>query len=353
MADPSDPIGAFAPSSLPPSGRISVREAAAFVLERLVRVSMGPITLLLGASLLGIRDRETLVAAAAFGTVMWLPTTALLFRLTFFPRPADPGMLDHTDRPVSVRDLRLLLRTHLVEHLLGTLPLMLLVAATHRLLDPRVAGLVALAGTTFVVWRILRVVLHVAIQDAELDAVVGQQRRAIARLGFLSPLPGFGDAGWMVLARARFRDGDPAGAVDALDHVRRSDWRIAGLRAQMGIAVLPLEELERTRDELAAGDPEQASIALVIDGMLKLRRGLPLEPRHVDHFTALPEGEPRRLGALLVAAHEAPTDPSGAAARLRSAGVDRARLEAMRGNWPEVAARIAPLLPEERPGRVR
>ncbi|MCA9495036.1 MAG: hypothetical protein KC621_34145 [Myxococcales bacterium] len=330
-----------------------MREASAFVLDRLVRVSMGPITLLLGATLLGIRDREVLVAAAAFGAAMWLPTTALLFRLTFFPRLADPGMLDRSDRPFSVSDLRLLLRTRLAEHLLGTLPLLLLVTATQRLLDVWVAGLVALTGTTSVVWRMLRVFLDIAVQDADLDTAVGQHRRAIARLGFLSRLPGFGDPGWMVLARAHFRDGNPAGSVDALNHVRRSDWRIAGLRAQMGIAVLPEEELERTRDELADGDPEQASIALVIDGMLRLRRGLRLEPRHVEHFNTLPEGEPRRLGALLVAADEAPTDPGAAAARLRSAGIDRARLEAMRGNWPAVAARIEPLLPEPPPGRVR
>jgi hypothetical protein len=147
-----------------------------------------------------------------------------------------------------------------------------------------------------------------------------------------------------LLARARFRDGDAAGALAALDGIRdRDGWRVPALRAQMGVAVIGTDEVRRVAASLRE-DRDTAFVAVLLEALADLHDGRDdrVLAREAD-LLAVPPGEPRRMGAVLVAAALAARDPARARSLLRSASWDPGRTASLERTWPPVGARLGAL----------
>lgn len=332
------PAGPAGPAAGPPW-----REAAAFGLTRIFVLVVGPAMFALVPSLLGAGSVRNAALGAAVGMALWVPSSFVLFRLLFFPAPADPGLHDGAGRPVSARDLRLGLGARAAEHVLGTAPLLLLVPYAWRAFATPWAVGTSVAVTAWVAWREVVHAGQVLVEDADILLHSGLVDEALARVTLAARwFPRTGDAGAIVLARARFRTGDARGAVAALDAVRdRSAARADLLRAQMGVDFLPDPEIEAAIAK-ADADPELRLVAHVLRALRCLRDGAPYPEELV---LALTDGctDARGLPCLLAAAGLAQRSPARAAALLE--GWSAREWSGVTRSWPAVARALAPVAP--------
>lgn len=334
-----EPTGPFAPprAADPSAPGPDVREIVAFFLVRVFVFVIGPAMFALVPLLLGFATVGAAAVGAAVGALLWAPSSFLLFRILFFPSPPDPGLFDASGRPASARDLRVGLAARAAEHVLGTAPLLLLVPYAWRAFEPALAGVVSAAVLGWVVWRELVHAGGVLVEDAEILLHTGHAGEALARADLATRwLPRTGDAGRMVLARARFRAGDPRGAVAALDPIRnRAGLHADLLRAQMGVSFLPADEVEAAR-AAAARDPETAPVADVLDALARLHRGDVVPETLLARLEAA-DADGRPLAGILVASARASTDPVAARAVLARRGGDPAERRHLAAAWPAVA----------------
>lgn len=357
MADapltPAD--GPFAPPEEPsaPSGP-EPREVVAFLLVRAFVLAVGPAMFALVPMLVGVLDLRWAAVGALVGAALWAPSSLLLFRILFFPGPPDPGLFDATGRPACARDLRLGLAARAVEHVLGTAPLLLLIPYGWRTFEPALAGVVSLAVVGWVVWRELVYAGGVLVEDAEILLHTAHPEEALARVSLATRwLPRTGDAGRLVLARARFRTGDARGAVAALDAVRdRRAIHADLLRAQMGVVFLPREEV-RAVQEAAARDPETAPVADLLAALVLLHDGAALPEPLLARLERAGEAEGRSLARLLAAAAKAERDPEGARALLAERPRDPSELRHLSAAWPAVGRALETLDHDDAGGTIR
>ena len=334
------PLSPFAPpptTPVAPAGGPPLREVVTFFLVRVFVLVVGPAMFGLVPALLGFSTPRAAAVGAAVGFGLWVPSSSVLFRLLFFPGPPDSGLLDAAGRPVAARDLRLGLFARAAEHVLGTAPLLLLVPYAWRAFEPAVAIGLSAVVLGWVGWRELHHAGKVLVEDAEILLHTGQVTEALARTGFATRwLPRTGDSGALVLARARFRTGDAPGAVEALERIRdRAAYHAELLRAQMGVAFLPRDQVEQAR-AAAAADPDTALVADILRALVLLHDGRQVPEDLLQRLSA-EEHHGRGLPRLLAAAGRAANDP--AAGRRLLAGWDRdeAELAAMAKAWPAVA----------------
>jgi hypothetical protein len=341
VADPD--LSPFAaPAVGAPAPGVAWREVLAFAATRAFVLVVGPAMFSLVPALLGVASTRNAAVAAAIGVAAWAPTSAVLFRLLFFPAAPDPGLTDAGGRPVALRDLRVGLVTRAVEHVLGTAPLLLLVPYAWRAFEGAPAVVASVAVTGWVLWRESVHAGRVLVEDAELLLQGDAPSEALKRVSFACRwLPRTGDPGAVVLARARFRTGDARGAVEALDAVRdRRSTRAGLLRAQMGVAFLPRAEVESAVAE-ADADEELALAAAVLRALVVLHDGGRLPPdvrAALDGACAAQPGLP----CLLAAADVARTDV--ATARRLLEGWTEREWGPLLAAWPGVAAALGPAL---------
>lgn len=338
----SDP---FAPPTLESNvDRSALQLAIRFLFGRIVRVGLSPLVLALCAGLaLGLEGAQ-IATAWLFSLAMWVPSSAVLFRVTFFPSPPDPWLVAEDGAPRSARDLRASARIAVSEDLLGSLPLLWLsVWIGQNLPIPRwMAALFVLLALSVVLYRAARAALALLLHEAALDIGGGYERAARARLERLLSWIRRSDYGWFLLARARFRDLDLDGALDALDHIRSPDrWAVEAMRTQMAIARIDPEEARAHAARIRVHHP---SIAMAIELLAWIHEGRISEAAaEVDKLAALPVGEARSMIALLVAAALAGNDPTRARTVLTEEGYTLPRAMALARCWPAVAMRLAVL----------
>jgi hypothetical protein len=349
------PVGALAafqaPAARAPSDPRLLRRAIRFTADRALRLLGSAVAVPTFAFVLwGPLDRWGMLSALGVAAVLWLPTTAILFRSVFLPSPPDPWLVDDDGRPLSSRDLRATVRATAAEFLLSVVPFVLLLPFVLQAIAVPVPGGMVVGVTLglllVVVLRDGRHVLSLWLDDVAIDLAAGLHERAVRRLERLERMPWFrrSDNVRHLLARARFRLGDPAGALAALDDIRdRDGWRVPALRAQMGIAVLGADEVRRTAASMRE-DPDAAFVGLLLEALADLYEGR--ADRVLERESELlevPIGEPRRMGTVLVAAALAEQDPVRARALLRAASWDPARVESLERTWPPIGRRLASL----------
>ena len=197
-AEPEPPEGsddsAFAPprgASGPPS--VGWGRASWYLRTRVLRLAAAAAIWGLWANLwwpgTGFRS---LLAGAAAGIALWLPTTAILFRVVFYPGEPDPRVADIRGDPVNPEDHRWTYRVLAAEHVLGAVPLMLFAAWAMPMVAaemPLWAGLlvVAFVGAG---WQLLRAIRSVLLNEWMIELALGRPDRAMSWLRVLRWLPG-------------------------------------------------------------------------------------------------------------------------------------------------------------------
>jgi len=312
---------------------------ARFVLQRTLRITASVVVLLLLTAFLLGDEPRTLLVAALMGLVLWAPTSAVLFRITFLPGPADPRLRGDDGRPLSALDAVHGLRANAAEHLLGSLPLLIAGLFAAFRLGPLgiAAGTLAVAIVTASGANAVYTMEH---QVSRVEAATGRSHLAAQRL---TRLVGWSwgrrrDALLHSLARVRFGEGRVDDALSALARIRDPErFFVVPLRAQM----------------LAGRDPDRALRALAHPGLSEGQRALieALVDLHTDRVELVRQRsaqlgdiadgsahDVRSLLHLLLAAALAPDE--GAVEHLVAGGWARDRLPWLHQVWPAVARRL-------------
>jgi hypothetical protein len=339
---------AFAPPrSSVPVDRSMLRRAGWLVLRRGLRLVASLVVVGVGAWAV-FRLGPGALAAVLVGTLIaWLPATAVQGRVTFWPSAREPWLAARDPQALADADLRALMRSEVAEWLLTSLPAIGLAVwfvwgVRDFALETRIGLVIVLVG--MYVARQGRVVVRELVYEGQLDLDAFLPIRARGAVEVLARIPGIAlrDSLWHLVARARFRDGDARGALDALDRIgARRGWRIDVLRALFGVAELGPDEAELVADRIA-DDPDLGPVAGSLRALALLSRD---QDDQVDEEALLSAASPeaRWFGAILVAAAEARTRPDRARERLASLPWPFERILDQTRGWPSVHQRLASL----------
>lgn len=331
---------AFAAPTEAPAPHRGLRALGRLLVQRVLRIGASVAVLALLGSTLG--DPDLLPAYVVGGVALWLPTTALLLRVTLWPSPPHPRLRTEDGRAASVDDVLVLYRVGLAEHLLGTLPLLLV--------GPLAFGIHPLAGTlaTLVLGALVTRIAHRAVVQTEhriarVEAATGRSAHARHRLERLLRLT-FGAGGDPVLqslARLHFGEGEVEPALSALQRIRSPErYHVGALRAQMLAGRDPDRALRALADP-SLGPAQQLLVESLVD--LHTDRVDRVRAR-ADELAALAESEEPDLRSLLLLVRAAALAPSPEAVEaLEASGWQAERLPWLEQVWPALAARVAPL----------
>ena len=218
---------AFAPPRTAPGPAVGGRRWRWFARTRGLRLAAAAVIWGMWSNLLWPRgDSVSFLVGGIAGVALWVPTSAILFRVVFFPGEPDPRVLDVNGDPTAPDDHRWTHRVLLAEHLLGAIPLVLFaVWAIVALPSPaRWGGLLFLPAVWGTVWQLRRGIRNLAVQEASLDLALDRPRRARRWLEWLQRtfrhLP---DHAWRLLAVAQHRGGDTEAAMRSLDAIAGSE----------------------------------------------------------------------------------------------------------------------------------
>jgi CheY-like chemotaxis protein len=319
----------------------TLRGAIEFLLGRLLRVGLSPLVLAVGIGLALSLQPDQVLMAWLVSVVLWLPSSFVLFRVTFFPSPPDEG----SSR--SSRDRRTLARVHVLEEALGTLPLLWLSVWVGRFvqLPGWAALLTTLVVGALVLSRMARSASALLLYEVELELLEGTPGEASQRLErwVASPLLwGKRDYGWFLLSRVRFHRQEAPAALEALAQVHNTRrWPVDALAALMAPSAEGLQIAQRLRQARGARAPLLQATATAIELLVLLHegRGSAVVARQ-DELAALPAGEARQWAALFVVAALAERDVDAARALLVREGLSLARARALGRCWPAVHARL-------------
>lgn len=341
IATEQDP---FAPPLREPAAdRSALVRSFSFLFGRLMRVGLSPLVLALCIGLAWDLSPKTIAGTWLLAVLLWLPSTAVLFRTTFFPAPPDRWLGTEDGTPRSVRDLRSVARMTVLEDLLGTMPLLWLsgwIGEAFAAPAP-IPSLLPIGAFLFVGARAARSLHALLLHEAALDIASGRSPVARARLERLASWRWWrSDYGHYLLARARFRDRDVDAALQALDQIRSPErWAVPALRVQMSIDRIPPAQARAEADRIRSIYPP---LAEVIELLTLLHEGRADEAAaRRPLLDTLPPGEAKALAALLIAAALAPQHPSEAQALLVAHGYTEARALDYASCWPLLSRRLS------------
>jgi hypothetical protein len=332
FAPPADPAAA-------PRG--TLRTAMEFLLGRTMRVGLSPLVLAVGIGLALSLQPEQVVMAWLLSVALWMPSSFVLFRVTFFPTAPDEG----TGR--SSGDRRTLARVHVLEEALGTLPLLWLSLWVGRFvqLPGWASALTTLAVGAVVLSRMGRSAGALLLYEVELEVmegVLGAASRRLERWAGSPLLWGHRDHSWFLLARVLFHRQEVGAALEALGRVRNTRrWPVEALSALMAPSPAGLQVAQKLRQARGVRAPLLYATATAIELLVGLHEGRTAEVAAREaELAALPLGEARQWSALFVAAALAETDPAAARALLQREGHTLTRARARARCWPAVDQRL-------------
>lgn len=323
-----------------------------FLWQRTLRMAVAALVVVtLGYVLLPMEvTLPVLMGLVTLGVMLYLPTTLVLFRTRFLPRPPelDELLLD-TGEQAHGGDYLAAVRAHAAEQLLGTLPLTLL--AVYAVVRAGLPGLaVGLACLLLVAANLGRTAVRTSLAVSSVDLARERPDRALQRLAPLVRLPlprAMADELWHQVAIVQFRRGAVQPMLAALDRVREPEvWGVPLLRAQ---AVLGQGGVDEARAALAAADPELVEAHEALDALVALHTGEIERVRaHAERWEQEREEVPAfqaRFRDLVLAAALADAAPDRARALLQRSRWTTDRLPWLRAVWPAVAGRLEPLAP--------
>lgn len=333
---------AFAAPADAPAPHRGLRALGRLLVQRTLRVgaSLAVLTLL-AATLSGPAAVPWTVLGAL---ALWTPTTALLLKVTLWPSPSDARLRTQDGRAASVDDVLVLYRVGLAEHLLGTLPL-LLVGPLALAIDTTI-GVGATVVLTLLVGRIAhRAVVQTEHRIARVEAATDRRASARHRLERLLHLT-FGagrDPLLQSLARLHFADAAIDDALSALTRIRDPErYHVAALRAQMLAGRDPDRALRALADP-GLGEAQQ----LLVESLVDLHTDRIDRVRdHADALARAARGEEPDLQSLLLLIRAAVLAPAPEAVEaLRASGWSEERLPWLHVVWPALAAPLETLRP--------
>jgi hypothetical protein len=319
----------------------TLRSALEFLFGRLLRVGLSPLVLAVGIGLALSLQPDQVVTAWLLSVALWLPSSFVLFRVTFFPSPPDDGW----NR--SSRDRRTLARVHVLEEALGTLPLLWLSIWVGRFVQMPAGGaaLITLGVGVLVLSRMARSAAALLLYEVELELLEGTPALASRRLQRWAASPllwGHRDYGWFLLARVHFHRQELAQAQASLARVHNTRrWPVDALGALMAPSPEGLQVAQRLRQARGQRAPLLLATATAIELLVLLDEGKTAEVvARRDELDTLAPGEARQWAALFVAAALAESDPTEARVLLQHKGLSQARARALGRCWRAVEERL-------------